>query len=112
MQTTSGLDRNAPSIAGVCTMRNLLRGTREYWDDEFNGALDASGDVTLAGLPIQLKAGAIKSELNARAFTANLIRVPVARLFKTLDELGRSAREEPFRNGRAVEPWRCRTCRS
>ena len=58
VQTTSGLDRNAPSIAGVYTMRNLLRGTREYWDDEFNGALDATRDVTLAGLTVQFKAGA------------------------------------------------------
>ncbi|MBL9208134.1 MAG: TonB-dependent receptor [Opitutaceae bacterium] len=58
VQTTSGLDRNDPSIAGVYTMRNLLRGTREYWDDEFNGAVDATRDLTLAGLPIQFKAGA------------------------------------------------------
>ncbi|MBL9194303.1 MAG: TonB-dependent receptor [Opitutaceae bacterium] len=58
VQTSSGLDRNDPSIAGVYTMRNLLRGTREYWDDEFNGGVDASRDLTLAGLPVQFKAGA------------------------------------------------------
>ncbi|MFO1447059.1 MAG: TonB-dependent receptor [Opitutaceae bacterium] len=58
VQTTTGIDRNDPSIAGVYTMRNLLRGTREYWDDEFNGAVDATRDLTLAGLPIQFKTGA------------------------------------------------------
>jgi len=47
VQTTTGLDRNDPSIAGVYTMRSLVRGSREYWDDEFNTAVDASHPLAL-----------------------------------------------------------------
>ncbi len=47
VQTTTGLDRNDPAIAGVYTMRNLVRGSREYWDDEFNAGLDATRPLAL-----------------------------------------------------------------
>jgi TonB-dependent receptor len=67
VQTTTGLDRNDPSIAGVYTMRNLVRGTREYWDGEFNAGVNATRDVTLAGLPVQLKAG-LKARSRTRDF--------------------------------------------
>jgi TonB-dependent receptor len=56
--TTTGADRNDPALANIYTLRSLVRGTRDYFDDEWNVALDAKRDVTLAGLPGFLKAGA------------------------------------------------------
>jgi TonB-dependent receptor len=58
VQTTTGTDRNAPAIAGVYTMRSLVRGSREYEDDELNAAINLRRPLTLAGLPGFLKAGA------------------------------------------------------
>ncbi len=55
---TTTLDRLTPSAAGVYQMRSLVRGTRNYTDDEWNAALDAKRPATLAGLPGWFKAGA------------------------------------------------------
>jgi TonB-dependent receptor len=58
VQTTTGLDRNDPAVAGVYTMRTLVLGTRDYADDELNAALDVRRDTALAGWNGFVKAGA------------------------------------------------------
>ncbi len=55
---TTTLDRLTPSAAGAYQMRSLVRGTRNYTDDEWNLALDAKRPATLAGLNGWFKAGA------------------------------------------------------
>lgn len=55
---TTTLDRTTPSLASAYQMRNLVRGTRNYTDDEWNAALDAKRPATLAGLNGWFKAGA------------------------------------------------------
>ena len=58
VQTTSNLDRNDPSIANVYTMRTLVRGSRDYEDDELNAAIDIRRSVQFAGMSGFVKTGA------------------------------------------------------
>ena len=55
---TTTLDRLTPALAGAYTMRNLIRGTRNYTDEEWNAALDARRSAIVAGLPGWFKVGA------------------------------------------------------
>ncbi len=57
-QTSSGLDRNDPGIAGVYTLRSLVRGSRDYKDDELNAAIDVRRAAAFAGMSGFVKAGA------------------------------------------------------
>lgn len=57
-QTTSNLDRNDPSIANIYTMRSLVRGSRDYEDDEFNAAIDVRRSAQVAGWSGFVKTGA------------------------------------------------------
>ncbi len=55
---TTTLDRLTPSAASAYTMRNLIRGTRNYTDAEWNAALNLKRPMTVAGLPGWFKTGA------------------------------------------------------
>jgi len=55
---TTSLDRLTPSLANAYTMRNFVRGTRNYTDAEWNAALHAKRPATVAGLQGWFKAGA------------------------------------------------------
>lgn len=57
VHTTTGLAWNNPAMASVFTMRSLFRGSSEYWDNEFNAALNASRAMTLADMPVKFKSG-------------------------------------------------------
>jgi TonB-dependent receptor len=55
---TTSLDRLTPAAASAYQMRNLIRGTRNYTDDEWNAALNLKRPLSLAGLPGWFKTGA------------------------------------------------------
>lgn len=55
---TTTLNRLTPSLADAYQMRSLVRGTRNYTDDEWNAALDATRPVAIGGLNGWFKAGA------------------------------------------------------
>jgi TonB-dependent receptor len=56
--TTTGVDRNDPSLASGYTMNQLNRGSRVFDDDEFNTGLDAKYDTELFGWTGFFKTGA------------------------------------------------------
>jgi TonB-dependent receptor len=55
---TTTLDRITPSAASAYQMSSLVRGTRNFVDQEWNASLDAKRPATVAGLPGWFKAGA------------------------------------------------------